>query len=171
MDAIHTIHEQIGFVHDILEQTVADCNAETLSRSFPNATISNIGSIYAHSIFSEDAIVQGMFQGKSPIFHSEGWGSKLSVQMPANPEMNLEWGRGVKLELPSFREYAKAVYEATDNYIHHLSDSELERKLPTPLGEQSLGWMVANVLVTHPVMHFGEIAALKGVQGLRGLPF
>ena len=46
--------QQLAGYHDILEQTIADCAQETLDRNLPNATITNIGSIYAHIIFSED---------------------------------------------------------------------------------------------------------------------
>ena len=171
MDGIHAIHDQLSFVHDTLEQTIADLGPEGLSKNPLDATISNCGSIYAHSIFSEDAIIHGMIQGKAPIFHSQAWASKVNVQMPDNPEMDLAWGRSVKLDLPSFREYAKAVYAATDDFIHHVTDADLERKLTTPLGESTVGFMLANIVVTHPAMHLGEIAALKGVQGMKGLPF
>ena len=171
MDGLHTVHEQIAFVHDTLEKTIEDCNPETLSKNMPDATISNCGSIYVHSIFSEDAIVQGMCLGKAPVFHSQGWGAKFNVQMPENPEMDLEWGRGVKLDLASFREYAQAVYAATDDFVHHVTDADLARKIPTPIGEMTVGFMLTSVVVTHPAMHLGEIAALKGVQGLKGLPF
>jgi hypothetical protein len=34
-----------------------------------------------------------------------------------------------------------------------------------------VGGALANVLLWHVCNHSGEIAALKGVQGLKGLPF
>jgi hypothetical protein len=74
--------------------------------------------------------------------------------------------------LPVFREYAKAVYGATDAYIARLSDSGLARKVQTGfIGEQSAAFVISNILGWHIAEHTGEIAALKGVQGLKGLPF
>ena len=78
----------------------------------------------------------------------------------------------MKLNLPAFREYAKAVYGATDAYIAALSDADLERKVHTGfIGEQTVAFVVSNILGWHVAEHNGEIAALKGVQGLKGLPF
>jgi DinB superfamily len=164
--------QQLAGYHDILEQTIADCAQETLDRNLPNATITNIGSIYAHIIFSEDGIVQGMLQKKTPLYHSQGWASRLNVAMPANPQFDPTWGRAVRMNLPSFREYAKAVYAATDAYVASLGPPDLERKVDTGfVGEQTVGYVLGNICVGHVAEHNGEIAALKGVQGLKGLPF
>ena len=40
-----------------------------------------------------------------------------------------------------------------------------------PVGESTVGCMIVNILATHFPQHIGEIAALKGVHGLKGLPF
>lgn len=154
-----------------LDGTVADCTDDSLHLNLDGARISNIASIYAHAVFSEDGIINGMLQGKAPIFHADGWGAKLSVQMPTNPAMDVEWGREVRMELPLFREYAKAVFANTEAYVAGMSDQEFERKITAFGGERMVGWIVANILGTHAPTHMGEIAALKGVQGLKGLPF
>lgn len=117
-------------------------------------------------------IVQGMLQKTPPIYHSQSWARKLNVAMPASPDMNPEWGRTVKMDLPSFREYGKAVYTATDAYIASLSDADLERKVDTRLiGEQTVAFVLGTFVAWHVANHCGEIAALKGIQGLKGLPF
>jgi hypothetical protein len=158
--------------HDILEQTVADCAPETLHKNLPGATITNIGSIYAHIVFSEDMIIQGMLQQKPPVYQAQGWATRTNVAMPAAPMMSVEWGKSVRMELASFREYAKAVYAATDAYIGTLSDAGLQRKVDTGfVGEQTVAFILANICSWHVAEHGGEIAALKGVQGLKGLPF
>jgi hypothetical protein len=92
--------------------------------------------------------------------------------MPAPGGFSPEWARGVKLNLAPFREYAKAVYAATDAYIAGLSDADLERKVQTGfVGEQTVAFVMSSILAWHAAQHTGEIAALKGVQGLKGLPF
>ena len=166
------IKEQLARCHDILEQTIADCSPVTLHRTLPGATITSIASIYAHVVFTEDMIIQGMLQQKPPVYQSQGWGSRVSVAMPATPELKVDWAHGVKMDLPAFREYAKAVYAATDAYASGLSDAAIDRKVDTGfIGEQTVAFILTNIAAWHVAEHGGEIAALKGVQGLKGLPF
>ncbi|MBI1884902.1 MAG: DinB family protein [Chloroflexi bacterium] len=171
MDVQAALREQLTVAHDILEQTIADCSKETLDKNLAGATITSIGSIYAHAVFGEDAIVQGMLQGKPPLYQSQGWAGKLSVPFPTDPAFNPEWGRSAKMEPAPFRDYAKAVYAATDAYVAGLSGGDLERKIETGFaGQQTVAW-VTGICANHVATHTGEIAALKGVQGLKGLPF
>jgi hypothetical protein len=166
------LRQQLAGYHDILEQTIADCGQAVLDKTLPGATITSIGSIYAHVVFAEDGILHGMLQGKAPVYQTGGWASRAQIQMPKPGEFNPEWARTVKMNLPVFREYAKAVYAATDAYIAGLSDADLERKVQTGfVGEQTVAFVVSNILGWHMAEHGGEIAALKGVQGLKGLPF
>ena len=166
------LRQQLAGSHDILEQTIADCAQDTLDRNLPNATITNIGSIYAHVIFSEDGIIQGMLQKKPPVYQSQGWAPRLNVAMPKSPQFDPTWGRAVRMHLPSFREYAKAVYAATDAYVSSLGPADLERKVDTGfVGEQTVVYVLGNIATWHVAEHNGEIGALKGAQGLKGLPF
>jgi hypothetical protein len=166
------LRQQLTGYHDILEQTIADCPQDALDKNLPGATITSIGSIYAHLVLSEDGIVHGMLQGKPPIYKAQNWALRTGVQMPDPAGLNPEWARSVRMKVPAFREYAKAVYAATDAYVTGLSDADLERKVQTGfIGEQTVGFVITNVLGWHAAQHTGEIAALKGVQGLKGLPF
>ena len=172
MRAQALLQQQLAGYHDLLEQTIADCQQETLDKNLPGATITSVGSIYAHTVFSEDEIVHGMLQGKPGLYRAHNWASRTGVEPPSTPEFKPEWARSVRMNLPGFREYAKAVYGATDAYIATLSDADLERKIQTGfMGEQTIAFIVSNVLAWHVAEHNGEIAALKGVQGLAGLPF
>lgn len=172
MKAQALLQQQLAGYHDILEQTIADCQQETLDKNLPGATITSVGSVYAHVVFSEDEILHGMLQGKPALYRAENWAGRTGVEPPSTPDFKAEWARTVKMNLPAFREYAKAVYGATDAYIAALSDADLERKVQTGfIGEQTVAFVVSNVLGWHVAEHNGEIAALKGVQGLKGLPF
>ena len=165
------LRQQLAGANDILEQTIADCSQEALDKNPPGATITSIGSIYAHLVFAEDSIVHGMLQGKPPIYRAQNWAGRAS-EMPEPPGFTPEWARTVRMNLPAFREYAKAVHAATDAYIAGLSDADLDRKVQTGfVGEQTVAFVVGNILAWHAAQHTGEIAALKGVQGLKGLPF
>lgn len=166
------LRQQLAGYHDILEQTIADCTQATLDRNLPDATITSIGSIYAHLVFSEDGIIQGMLQKKPPVYEAQGWAARLSVAMPTGAAFDPTWGRSVRMHLPSFREYARAVYAATDAYVAGLGPADLVQKVDTGfVGEQTVAFVLGNIVAWHVAEHNGEIAALKGVQGLRGLPF
>jgi hypothetical protein len=172
MSAQALLRQQLAGYHDILEQTIGDCQQATLDKNLPGATITSVGSIYAHLVLAEDGILHGMLQGKPPLYQTQGWAARAGVAMPKPGEFTPEWARAVKMNLPPFREYAKAVYAATDAYVAGLSDADLERKVQTGfVGEQTIAFVMSNILGWHVAEHTGEIAALKGVQGLKGLPF
>ncbi len=171
MNVQSAVRQQLGFWHDALGQMLGDCSPEVLHKSVPDATITSIASIYSHLVFAEDVIVQGMLQGKAPLYHAQGWAGKLGIEMRIPPEMDPAWAKTVNMDPAAFQDYAKAVYAATDSYLAGLPDSDLGRKVNTPAGEQSVAWCLATILGTHLPQHVGEIAALKGVQGLKGLPF
>lgn len=170
--AVERIQAQLGLVHGFMEQTMADCSPEAVQHLFPNSTIGSVASIYAHCIFGEDRTVHGLMQGKPPIYDSQGWGPKLNLEPPPMGQATIDWQRTFKLDLPSFREYAKAVHADSDNYLGSLKDEDLDRKVDTRvLGEQSLAWIWDVFILTHYPTHMGEIAALKGLMGQKGLPF
>ena len=164
--------QQLTATHGTLRHMLSDCDPELLNKTLPDATIGSIASIYAHVVFGEDAFVQSRFQGKPTIYESGGWEEKTGVPYPGiPPAITPEWAGALNMDLSTFQEYAEAVFAATDAYVANLPDSELERKVQGVLGEYTLGWGIAILLCQHLAEHSGEIAALKGVQGLKGLPF
>ncbi len=80
----------------------------------------------------------------------------------------------MRVDWPTFRLYAQAVYAASDSYLAGCTAGELGRQFDLSafgLGAQSLNWALYNLVIGHAVSHAGEIAAVKGVQGLKGHPF
>ena len=81
--------------------------------------------------------------------------------------MEPDWA--VTLDIDLFRQYAAAVYEATNEYLETVSDPELDRVVDAgfapPMPVRSF---IANLLAWHVATHQGEISALKGVQGFNG---
>ena len=164
--------QQLTLVRGTLRHMLSDCDPELLNKTLPDATIGSIASIYAHAVFAEDVFVHSRFQDGEPLCQSGGWQEKTGVPFPGNPPaITPEWASALQMDLPKFQEYAEAVFAATDSYLANLPDSELDRKVQGGTGEYTLGWGIAILLCQHPAQHSGEIAALKGVQGLKGLPF
>ena len=170
MKAQEAVKQQLGFWHGALGGIMGDCG-DALNKAVPGATINSIAAVYAHTVWSEDAIVNGMLQGKPPIFKTDGWEAKTGTKFPGDQPSIGDWAKSFEMDYPKFQEYAKAVFANTDSYLAGVSDAELEENVQTPIGEQTKGWVVVTLLGTHAPQHIGEIAALKGVQGLKGLPF
>ena len=169
MDAKTMLREQMQALHGTLEAAIGDCSADALTRKLPGSTINSIGAIYAHTIFGEDGLLNGLVRGTKPVYFEGGWAPKIGVDMPQGA-MEPDWT--VKLDLGLFRQYAAAVYEATDQYLATVNDADFARLVDPgfapPMPVESF---VANVLAWHVATHQGEISALKGVQGVNGLVF
>jgi len=60
------------------------------------------------------------------------------------------------------------VWQATDAYLAALTQPELERKVKFAGGERTVADMLI-LCVAQAQGHMGEIAALKGIQGVKGL--
>lgn len=172
MNVQDAVRQQLSFWHATLSQVIADCDDDALHRSIPHATITSIASIYAHVAFVEDAIVHPLLQGQPLLFDAHRREHKESVEFPGMPPaITADWARSVRMDRSSFQKYAASVFSATDSYLEGLSDAELDRKVSGAFGEQTVAWVVVNILGTHAPQHAGEIAAVKGVLGLKGLPF
>lgn len=171
MNAQQAVRSQLQFWHGTLDQVLSDCTPEAFNNPVPGGKISQIGAIYAHAVLSEDAIVHGLLQGKPLIFQTGGWEPKTGVTFDGRPMLTPEWASSLKFDMKPFQDYSHEVYKAVDDYLAQLPDGEMDRKTQGPLGETTVGFMVTNILGTHTIGHTGEIAALKGVQGMKGLPF
>ncbi len=124
-----------------------------------------IAAVYAHVIGGEDYFVNMALQGKPRMWESDGWAEKLGIT--ARP------GRDWTLQIPdldAFQAYAKAVHAATDAYLETITTAELDRKVQVFSNERPAA-NVLMVIINHAAAHAGEIAALKGAQGVTGLPF
>lgn len=167
MDVGTTLKEQMQALHGTLEAAVRDCSADALTRKLPGSTINSIGAIYAHTIFSEDGLVNGLIRGGTPVYFAGGWAPKVGLEMPKGG-MEPDWT--VKLDVNVFRQYAAAVYDATNEFLATVSDAELDRIVdPGFAPPMPVRSFIANLLAWHAATHQGEISALKGVMGLNGL--
>jgi hypothetical protein len=167
MNVKTTLQQQMNAMHDTLEAAVADCSPDMLASRLPGATINSVGAIYAHTIFGEDGILNGLMRRQTPVYYAKGWNEKVGIDMPQGT-MEPDWT--VSLDLGLFRKYAADVYKATDEYISSATDEELDRVVELGFAPaMPVRAAFANILVWHVATHQGEISALKGVQGVNGL--
>ena len=169
MDVKTTLQQQMQSLHGTMDAAIGDCSAELLARKLPGSTINSIGAVYAHTIFSEDGLVNGLIRGGTPVYVAGGWAPKVGLEMPQGA-MEPDWA--VTLPLDVIRQYAAAVGQATSEYLASATDAELDRVVdPGFAPPMPVRAMFANVLAWHLASHQGEISALKGVQGVNGLVF
>jgi hypothetical protein len=180
MDAVSLMREQLNTAHEWLEGTMADVTPEQakggdIGRATP------IGAAYAHVVLSEDMLIQGMLRGTAPLSATE-WAGKTGASadqpMPGPGQdwetIYGEWKRGLKVDLPAMREYAKAVYAKSDEYLASLSAADLDRTMDLAglgMGKATLGWALGRLVVAHVDQMCGEISAIKGIKGAKGYPF
>jgi hypothetical protein len=85
-----------------------------------------------------------------------------------------EWYDTVQVDVAAAREYARAVGEASLEFISSADDAMLARPIDMSFigaGSMPLSSVFEMFVVAHLNNLCGEIAAIKGVHGLRGYPF
>jgi hypothetical protein len=156
-------------MHEFLENTVADVSADQ-ARWQPAGRAISIAANYAHVVFSEDGVINGMLRGGAPLMATRFAGKTGASEPPPQGFEWAEWASRVQVDLPALREYANAAYAATDEYLGSISDSDLEREIDMgAAGKWPLGRFLT-VMMGNVAWHTGEIACLKGLQGAKGYP-
>jgi hypothetical protein len=171
MNGITAYREQVQWSHEFLDMVTADVTPEQ-AQWRPPGIANPLGAVWAHAVWVEDSIIQSVLKGDPPLFSST-WAGKAGTPEPAM-HLNLDNARQSRLDLAQLRQYARAVYGATDDYLSSLADSDLDRRLDLSkfgFGEKSVGWVLNVLLVSHTNNMIGEISCLKGLQGAKGYPF
>jgi hypothetical protein len=166
MDARELLRSQFRFAHQFIEMALDDVSPETAAAKISGATINTIAHVYAHSVVAEDAFVSGANSDGTSVLQAGAWEDRTGIPV-AKPRQDEEWAR-LAIDFQATREYAKEVYEATDRFLARAPDEILFREVDGP-GRKVL--LFPEIMLTHTAQHWGEIAALKGVQGMKGLPF
>lgn len=174
--ATEFLREQIKNTRKNFLDTVSTVTPEMLSVTPGGKTIP-LGATWAHVIFAEDTVIHTMLQQKQTLFETtfkDKTGASM-VMPPMDTKWNEAyelWARSVKVDLPVFLEYQKAVFAQTDEYIYHIYDDDLEKYLDLgAFGTKYIWQILDEFVVEHMCVSTGEIAVLKGLQGIRGLPF
>jgi hypothetical protein len=164
------LRAQFNLAHQILDAIMADCSAEVARRAVAGGTIATIAPIYAHAVASEDMMVNRLARGEALVLSGNGWEAKTGIVMP-NPALTPEWVAS-EFDLDALRAYASAVAQVTDNFLAGATEADMQREVDSPFGTKiPASQLLGSFGILHLGMHSGEIAALKGVHGLKGLPF
>jgi hypothetical protein len=171
MNTVEQLQCALGNAFGILDQVVADLDQEQADW-MPPGVANPIGATYWHVISSTDAEVHDWVRGLLTLSESAGWYAKVvTASVPEEEEDPVAQMRAIRVDLPALHEYAQATAQAVQDWLASLTPEDLGREIDTPLGEFSLGQMLELVVIWHINAHCGEIAALKGCQGLKGYPW
>lgn len=162
--AVNLLRDQYKQSFEWLVGTMNGVTKE-LAHQAPGGNVPSIAGQAAHAVMTIDGFVLATVSGQPPVM--AGGNSGVNEGPPQGDW--LAWGNNVKIDLPVFHEYAQAVFAAVDNYLASIDDNALTQELDLPFGKYSVGWLF-NVGLLNTYSHTGEIAALKGLQGLKGYP-
>ncbi len=168
MTTIELIRKQFEWSHEALDAVVADLTQEgsdynELGKAIP------AGAAYAHAVISEDMLISSVLAKKDAVM-TDAESVGLSQPMPTMDKWDEheQWYKTVKVDVAKFREYAKKVYQASDEYLSTLKDEDLIQEKEMFGMKNTLAYFLTNIFVLHAANLTGEISAAKGVQGLKG---
>lgn len=166
---------QLKAAHGALEQTM-DGVTDEIAHFMPPGTANPIAGTYAHLVFTEDLFLHNFLTKTKPLlettFKNKTGASEIqpSDWQVAYPK----WLKVVKLDVKQFRKYAKAVFAESEIYLASLTDKDLEKDVDMSafgMGTRKIYDFIANLISGHVYPIMGEIAVLKGIQGIKGYPF
>jgi hypothetical protein len=174
MDSVSLLREQVRAAHEYLDETMADVTAEQAQWA-PPGKATPLGANYLHLIQTEDMIINGALQKKQTLAEST-WAGKIgaSEPMPTPPWEEADyfaWSRRVQVDLPQLREYGKAVYAASDDYMATLSPDDLGKTADLSslaMSPVTVAWVLSRYVAGHADNICGEASCLKGLQGAKG---
>lgn len=163
--------------HWLINATLGDVTPEVANRPAPGLA-NPIGTAYAHVVFSEDGVVNGLLQGQAPLA-ATAYAGKTGVDrpmpMPGMVEGDMEdWLHNTQVNLDDLRAYSAAVFASTEAFIAGVDAATLDRKIDMSfvgLGDMAFSDVFTLLVVQHCDNFSGEISAMKGVFGMKGYPF
>jgi hypothetical protein len=133
----------------------------------PPGRANTIASTYAHIVRNFDEDINEHFFER-PLLSDGPWQGRTGL--PASGPV--EWEHGVVIDWLALREYGRAMCALTVEWVNALTEADLERKVVMGSTPQLASWRGIEVVRLtagrHVWMHGGEIACLKGLQGLDG---
>jgi hypothetical protein len=170
MDALELLRIQVRGAYEWLEITLNDITPEMVKWQ-PPGLANSIGVTYAHLVFTADFDVNSRFHGGMPVAATEFKGDiGLSELFPGGFGWE-ELSRRLQVDWPKLRKYGAAVHRSIEKRLEALSPRELDT--PVDMSVHGLGmWTGLDIYnlhgIDHPRLHGGEIACLKGLQGVPG---
>jgi hypothetical protein len=168
MDAKALLQKQIENMRYLQDSALQDLTNSQLAW-VPPGTATPIGVIWLHMVATEDRFIAHLL-GQPALWKSANW--KEIFETEKSPNIGKDWSDFQKaaLTVEKLQSYMDAARVQTDAYFESISDESLDElvRFFTASDPTADVWVL---LIGHTLLHSGEIAAIKGVQGVKGLPF
>ena len=152
-----------------LQTATLDSVAEEIVMRVPPGTASPIGVIWLHLVSTQDHFT-AIITGAQSLWETEGWDAKFGVEKA--PGFGRDWStyqdKAWSVEL--LQEYTQAVKAFIQGAVASMENETLDERVKffSDSDPKSDVWVL---LIGHTLHHCGEIAAINGVFGGKGLPF
>jgi uncharacterized damage-inducible protein DinB len=166
MELLDYLRTSVKSVNDMVETAMQDLSDEVVNFA-PGGTANTIAQLLAHVVSGQDLLINDKIGGGRSL-HEMGWAVKTGIPL----ERPLIWQReGWKLDLAGFDEYRREVAKSVERTFRFMKPADLDREVSWVRGpDRPLALMMQTIFVNHGLGHCGEISAIKGMQGLKGLP-
>jgi hypothetical protein len=131
----------------------------------PEGTANSIAKSHVHGLTSVEFFICATLKCGGmewPAFAAEHG-------LPANPTEI--WGHTGPISLAAMKDYQAKVQRTVTEYVSSLSEEDLDRQVDTAFFGKKDAAFLLSLASIHLMGHAGDMAAIKGVQGLKGLPF
>lgn len=131
----------------------------------PDGTCNPIAKSHVHALTATDFFVLSAAKGGQMLWMDVA----AAAGLPA--KATEIWRYTGEIPQAAIKEYGQKVQKQAIDFAASLSDEDLDREVETQFfGKQSVAFLV-HLAGVHTAGHAGEIAAVKGMQGMKGLPF
>lgn len=171
MAAIEMIRSLFEETYPLFNGVVDDLTLAELKQTTPGSTVGSIMFVFAHTAIAEDGIVQELGRSGTELFTRGGWDVKLGIRADKGFFREEDLASLDEDGWKTLRAYAEAVQAETTAFIATLTDADLAREMEIWGSPRTLGYLMANYAYFHLLEHTGEMAALKGTMGKKGMPY
>lgn len=164
MDVTTYARTQLESAINLASMCLGDITTEQYNWK-PQGNVNSIAKTHVHVISGLDFFINSVLAGGAPRYS----GIATKHGLPANP---LEiWGFQGTIPVEAMKELQAEAQKAALEYVGTLKEADLDAEVDTQfLGKQTRAWVV-QLATTHTAGHAGDMAAVKGMQGMKGLPF
>lgn len=169
MQAREYLQRQLAIARRVCDAALGEVTTDQFNWT-PPGTGNSIGATMIHLVAAEDRFIQALLRAKPMIWQTERWSEKISLTVLPGYGQGWDEVKHSSLKVEPVLAYRDSVRTATDHYLADLTADEFDRQIDLMGSQRPVADALA-IMVVHIVTHAGEIAALKGIQGLKGLPF
>jgi hypothetical protein len=163
------IRSSVEAVNGMVDTAMNDLTDDVIN-FHPGGTANTIAQILAHLVTGQDLLVHDkLIVGGGTTLHDSGWAAKTGI--PLDRPLIWQQRDAWRLNLPAFDAFRREVAADAVKLLDSMSEAELDRQAAWIRGpERPVGMLWQAIFINHGLGHCGEISAIKGMQGLKGLP-